>query len=505
MDAKELVTSWVRGRATAGADHTLELAPRPGALAEKVRAAYHWVVTDCIHCPYNDVEFGRPVTLGEGGQVVHLSRQESYASFVLLPLLTLLTSRRMVFVGAPGRGKTSVAVLMALLAGLSPEEARRGVQHGHPQLSIADLLGSPLPSDLIKADDARNIKVSWRRWVSSRVKVIDEYNRIPTKTQSALLSLMAEGYAEMFEQVVYSGRSAWFLTANDDLGGGTFPVIEALKDRIDLVVRCTPFHAQFLRKLEERVAAPTTLLPPAEVVFTAEELDDAHEEVRSVAAPADVLEVLGYLLGQLDFCGRASPRLEFKNKDTLHLAGRRVGHVCTEDCPLDKQENLCSQTENGVSARTYESLLHYAKALAYFRGNDTVSVEDVRELLPWVLHDKLRPNPQGAFFQKPQHHALLVDRVSWIRQLFDRAAAQHAARRGERAPVLEHQRHVEAGLTSVSPVDLRNRLGGVERRIDEILRKSELNGAVYEDLLLLKRIHGAYVGELARREQRPTS
>ena len=75
MHAKELVTSWLRGRATAGDDHTLSVAPRPSALAEKFRAAYHWVVTDCIHCPYNDVEFGKPLTLGEGGQVVQLSRQ----------------------------------------------------------------------------------------------------------------------------------------------------------------------------------------------------------------------------------------------------------------------------------------------------------------------------------------------------------------------------------------------------------------------------------------------
>jgi MoxR-like ATPase len=503
MNSKGLVSSWLSGRASVGPDHALTVAARPSPLAEKFRDAYHWIVTECILCPSNDVEFGKPVTLGEGGQQVQLSREESYASFVLLPLLTLMTSRRMVFVGAPGRGKTSVAVLMALLAGSTLDEARRGVQHGHPQLSMADLLGSPLPSDLIKADDARRIKVSWRGWISARVKVIDEYNRIPTKTQSALLSLMSEGYAEMFEQVVHSGRSAWFLTANDDLGGGTFQVIEALKDRIDLVVRCTPFHSQFLRKLEERVASPAAFFPPGEVVFTPEELDAVDEEVRAVRTPAEVIDVLGYLLGQLDFCGRASARLEFKNKDTLHLAGRRVGQVCTEDCPLDKHENLCAQTENGVSARTYESLLHYAKALAYFRGHSAVSLEDVRELLPWVLHDKLRPNPQGAFFQKAQNHVLLVDRVSWVRQLFDRAVAQHGAHRSVREPILEHQRHVEAGLGSASTVELRSRLSGVERRIDEVLRKTELNGAVYEDLLLLKRVHAAYVGELARRERNP--
>ena len=49
--------------------------------------------------------------------------------------------------------------------------------------------------------------VRWRRWVTARVKIIDEYNRIPTETQSALLSLMAEGYAEQYEHTVHAGPS----------------------------------------------------------------------------------------------------------------------------------------------------------------------------------------------------------------------------------------------------------------------------------------------------------
>ncbi len=200
----------------------------------------------------------------------------SYSSFVLLPMLTLFTCRRALLVGGPGRGKTTSAVLMALLAGMPREEVRRTIQRGHPQLSIADLLGSPLPSDLLKAEDLSQVKVGWRRWIAARVKIVDEYNRIPTKTQSALLSLLAEGYAEMFDQFVYAGRSSWFLTANDDAGGGTFQVIEALKDRIDVVVRAVPFNSGFLPALLERVEAdrqPEELLP-SEVVFTPQELDD---------------------------------------------------------------------------------------------------------------------------------------------------------------------------------------------------------------------------------------
>src|SRR5262249_10932947 len=151
-----------------------------------------------------------------------------------------------------------------------------------------------------------------------------------------------------------------------------------------------------------------------------EELDRAGAQVRAVPVPKGVLDLLGFFLGQLDFCRRASDRLEYMNKDTLHLAGQRVSHVCTEDCPLDKQENLCSQTENGVSPRAVQAVVHFAKALAYFRGQRAVGLDDLRQILPWALLDKLKQNPQSAFFQRTDNKVYLTDRVSWIRQLFDR-------------------------------------------------------------------------------------
>lgn len=59
------------------------------------------------------------------------------------------------------------------------------MQHGHPQLTIADLLGNPLPADLVGAQRMEDIRITWRSWLGMRVKIIDEYNRIPTRTQSA--------------------------------------------------------------------------------------------------------------------------------------------------------------------------------------------------------------------------------------------------------------------------------------------------------------------------------
>jgi len=39
-------------------------------------------------------------------------------------------------------------------------------------------------------------------------------------------------YAEVLNHIFECPESAWYLTANDDQGGGTYQVIEALRDRI---------------------------------------------------------------------------------------------------------------------------------------------------------------------------------------------------------------------------------------------------------------------------------
>jgi MoxR-like ATPase len=501
MDAAQFVNRWLKGRATVGAQGQVQFSPPvEQGLAGKFRRAYRWIAEQSLLPGTLDMAWEVRQRVSHNGFSIGLPEQESASSFVLLPLLTLMTSRRMVFVGAPGYGKTSMATIMAMLAGHSLEEARRAIQHGHPQLTITDLLGNPLPKSLVTAESTGDIRVAWRDWIRLRVKIIDEYNRIPTKTQSALLSLMAEGYAEIFEHVIEAGRSAWFLTANDDLGGGTFPVIDALQDRIDVVVRCAPFHSRHLHVLAQRIASDTApqQYVPADIIFSSVELDEADRQIRAIRMPEDVLGLLGFFLGQLNFCRQASNDINFMNKDTLRLAGRRAAHVCTEDCPLDKQLNLCAQTEGGTSPRTYQSILHYAQALAFFRGREEIAVEDLRQLLPWLLFDKLRINPQSQFFQKTEHKVYLTDRAAWLRQLFDRALQQHAAFAPVREPLLKLEREL-ALADRMETAELHRKLQEIKSRLQELLERHELNGPVHEDLLRLQMLHSRCRQVLAAR------
>jgi MoxR-like ATPase len=496
MPAGTPLTRLLEGRAKAGGDLSVHLSERDGAnLHDKMRQAYWWITNNAVICPYYDVEFGgRSPYRNSAGDELALHDSMSFSSFVLLPMLTLFTCRRALMVGGPGRGKTTSAILMALLGGMSRDEVRRTIQRGHPQLSIADLLGSPLPSDMLKAEDMSAIKIGWRKWISERVKIIDEYNRIPTKTQSALLSLMAEGYAEMFDQYVYAGRSSWFLTANDDAGGGTFQVIEALKDRIDVVIRAVPFNSGFLEALLRRLEADKTPeeMVPAEIVFSAKELEAIYQAILAVGVPEAAVARLGFFFGQLDFCRMASPQFEYKSKDTLKLAGQTVGSVCNEQCPLDKKVHLCTQTDNGVSARGYQTALHFAKALAYFRGHGEVELEDLRQMVPWVLHDKLVPNARSAFFEAKGNKALLNDRVAWIRNMFDMAMEQYPVHEATRKQVRAYRDELEQ--TQLKGVPLKTaeaRLGQMARLMGQLM-KAELSGPMYEDLIHLKSMYSRY-------------
>jgi MoxR-like ATPase len=496
MPKDSLVGRLLDGRAKVDEDLSVHLSERDGtSLHDKMRQAYWWVVNNAILCPFYDVEYGRRSNLkNAAGDEVLLHDEMSYSSFVLVPMLTLFTCRRALLVGGPGRGKTTSAILMALLSGMSREAVRRSIQRGHPQLSIADLLGAPLPSDMLKAEDMSAIKIGWRKWISQPVKIIDEYNRIPTKTQSALLSLMAEGYAEMFDQYVYAGRSSWFLTANDDAGGGTFQVIEALKDRIDVVVRAVPFSSGFLEVLLRRLERDKTPeeLVPRDVVFSAGEMERIYRSVLAVELPEEARERLGFFLGQLDFCRMASPQFEAKSKDTLKLAGQSVSAVCNEQCPLDKKVHLCTQTENGVSARSYQTALHFAKALAYFRGNRAVELEDLRQILPFVLHEKLVPNQRSPFFEVKGKRVLLQDRVAWIRHMFDMAMERYPRHEEVRSKVRALRQELEQGLEGVVQKVVEKRMGQVTALMDQLMKGQELSGPVYEDLVHLKAMHSRY-------------
>ncbi len=466
---------------------------------EKARQAYLWIVNNAIISPFYDIEFnkGNPkqVRFTGAGTNLSLPSEQSYSSFVLLPLLNFLLRKRALFIGGPGRGKTASSVLMGLLAGYSIKDLHRAILHGQPQLTVSDMLGTPLPKDLLAANQMEEIRIAWRRWLDMRVKIVDEYNRIPTRTQSALLTLIADGYAEIMDQVVECGESAWFLTANDDLGGGTYQVIEALKDRIDIVVRALNFNSRFLEDLLFRIEhhfKPEEIVPP-QIIFTPAELDFAFKEIMKVEVPPLILRRLQFFMAQFEFCDLASEIAEYKSKDYIRMSGKTVSQVCKNDCGRDKIKALCSQTENGVSVRANMAILHFAKALAYFRGNKEVEIQDLRQIIPWLLHEKLVPNATSAFFDAPGNQIFRVDKIAWIRKLFDLALEEYERLDRDKVDVVQEiAEEYKKGLNGLDAKIVRGRLGHIEDVLKKLSNASKLFCYLYDDILTLKSYYMRY-------------
>nr|WP_284733900.1 MULTISPECIES: AAA family ATPase [unclassified Dyella] len=403
------------------------------------------------------------------------------------------------FIGGPGRGKTASAILMGVLAGYPVREVRRAMQHGHPQMTIADLLGNPLPADLVAAQDMGDIRIAWRKWLSMRVKIIDEYNRIPTRTQSALLTVMGDNYAEILNHVYECPESAWYLTANDDRGGGTYQVVEALRDRIDVVVQALAFNPRFLDELllriEENIRPEEVV--PRDVIFSEAEVDRLCEEIRAVDVPQDVRRRVEFFASQFELMETAGAQFEYLTKDTVRLAGADWAQATAADTGRDRMKDLGCQTRNGLSVRNLTTLLVFAKSLAYFRGHAAVTLDDVRHILPFVLNDKLQPDLDAPFFGLPENAAYRTDRLSWLRWLFDASNAEYDRLDLDRNdPVGELSAEFARGLDGLSERETRARLVRIERLIEERVKGRKLYGHLYDDLLKLKYLHQRYTNYL---------
>lgn len=474
------------------------------ALDEKLRQAYFWIVNQAIVSPHYDIEYNdgahKSFIIGDLKGTISLPSGQSYSSFVLLPLLNFAVQRRCLLIGGPGRGKTASAILMGVLAGYSLKEVRRAMQHGQPQMTISDLLGNPLPSDLVAAQSMDDIRISWRKWLSMRVKIIDEYNRIPTRTQSALLTVLADNYAEILDHIYECPEAAWYLTSNDDVGGGTYPVIEALRDRVDVVVKALNFNSRFLKDLLTRVEAgikPEEVVPD-QIIFKEAEIDRMKREIMEVELPADLRRRLEFFASQFEFFEGGGEQFEYKTKDNVKLASVDLHLLASDETGKDRQRDIGSQTKNGLSVRALLTVLSFVKAMSYFRGNTVVELEDIRQVLPFVLHDKLTPDTESPFFESTGNAPLKIDRISWIRRMFDMSLAEFDRLDLDKDdPVRALEEEFEKGLEGVTENESRARLVKIENLLSQWSKGRKLYGNLYDDIIKLKYLHQRYTNYLA--------
>jgi MoxR-like ATPase len=121
----------------------------------------------------------------------------------------------------------------------------------------------------------------------------------------------------------------------------------------------------------------------------------------------------------------------------------------------------------------------------------------VRQVLPFVLHDKLVPDPDAPFFEAEGNAVYRIDRIGWIRRLFDLSSAEYDRLDLDKDdPVAALDQTFRRGLEGVTEPEVRKALVEIERLLGEWSRGRKVYGPLYDDILKLKYLHQRYTNYL---------
>jgi MoxR-like ATPase len=259
---------------------------------------------------------------------------------IRLALACLLARGHLLIEDLPGMGKTTLAHLLAQLAGLHYQRIQ----------FTSDLL----PADIIGVSIYDRQSESFRFHqgpVFSQLILADEINRATPKTQSALLEAMEE-HQVTAEGETHALPSPFFVIATQNPASqvGTFPLPESQLDRFMMRIALGYPDAASERAILTG-DDPRNRIHEMPVVIDPQQLTALQAEIAKVrVAPA----LLDYLQALIDFT-RTSARFE-----------------------------------HGLSPRAGMALLSAARAWAMMEGRDHAMPEDIQAVLPAVVSHRIR-------------------------------------------------------------------------------------------------------------------
>ncbi|MFT4032256.1 MAG: MoxR family ATPase [Siphonobacter sp.] len=266
-------------------------------------------------------------------------------SMIDLLLTALFADGHVLIEGVPGVAKTLTAKVLAKT--ISVDFSR--IQFT-PDLMPSDVLGTSVFNPKLADFEFKSGPIF------SNIILIDEINRAPAKTQSALFEVMEE------RQITNAGQTyrmaAPFMvlaTQNPIEQEGTYRLPEAQLDR-------------FLFKI---VVNYPTLEQETDILRGHHQRQDQVSDVKPILT-----------------------------QEQLQLLRSKVQQVLIEDKVLTYIAQLVHETRNskflylGASPRASVALLNASKALSALRGRDFVTPEDVQELAPSVLRHRLILTPE---------------------------------------------------------------------------------------------------------------
>ncbi|MFP3869335.1 MAG: AAA family ATPase [Syntrophobacteria bacterium] len=331
-----------------------------------------------------------------------------YVPIVLFDILNLLLDGKEIVFGEYGSGKTSSSErISSLVKGLPLEFIQSTTIHAHPEQTEEKMKAT---LDLGALEKEGRELVRWKIIPFSPVVIIDEINRLPVGKQNMLLNEVDRNiWSYRGETLILQSGKTFFATVNYQDIGAT-KVIAPLLDRFDLGVETAsshPVRKRIIRRgIDEEILQDRDLSEnliqyimhnndtgsAAEVTaylkLRAEEFKEKLEirfrgEGIALGIPrSEEVEIIRHEINAMMLAEDAELFLDYVGQEiACHYSLKKEFSRC-DGCHY--QNYLCSDLYS-ISNRAEQSLLRYAKALAWMTCESEVTLEHITAIMPFVI------------------------------------------------------------------------------------------------------------------------
>jgi MoxR-like ATPase len=281
-------------------------------------------------------------------QAVHSIRTEikkvivGQDEMVKLIIAALLADGHVLIEGVPGVAKTLTAKLVAKSMNIGFSRIQFT-----PDLMPSDVLGTPV-------FNPKEVVFEFKKGpVFSNIVLVDEINRAPAKTQSALLEIMEERQASV-DGKTYSMAAPFMVlaTQNPVEQEGTYRLPEAQLDRfIFKIIVPYPTEAEETSILTQfHNMGNAQVLDMVTPVLSADQIVSLRQQIRTLIIEEKLLQFIAKLIQQT------------RNHKSIYL---------------------------GASPRASLAIMNASKAIAAMQGRDFVTPEDILEVVTPVLRHRI--------------------------------------------------------------------------------------------------------------------
>ncbi|MGM9476779.1 AAA family ATPase [Pedobacter sp. GSP4] len=262
-------------------------------------------------------------------------------------IVGLLADGHILIEGVPGVAKTLSAKLLAKAI-----DAQFSRVQFTPDLMPSDVLGTPIFNT--KTGD-----FEFRRGpIFGNIILVDEINRAPAKTQSALFEVMEERQVTIDGETYIMDEPFMVLaTQNPIEQEGTYRLPEAQLDRFlfKIEVKYPSLEEETAILLAQHALVNKTLLNEVKPVLSVKQIEEARAIIRNLFVEPKLLEFIAKIVN------------ETRSNASLYL---------------------------GASPRASLAIVHSAKAFAAIQGRDFVTPDDIIAVAGPVLAHRILLSPE---------------------------------------------------------------------------------------------------------------